>query len=321
MVHGRLGATGEVVGAGVTWPRFRLADEDQLGQTRVFVEVARAGGFAAAARRLGLPKSTISARIQALEERLGAQLFKRSTRQLSLTSEGSAYLEAVACAVDTLVDAEAASTSEKGVLSGTIRFTAPLEFPRAAITSALASFLQKHPRVRFEIILTNRPLDLVAENIDLALRGGEPGGAGLIIRKVGEISFGLYASPQYIERCGRPQSIDDLGTHDLLVFVSPSQSRMLRAADLLQGHEPRIATDNFAFLRRLAIAGVGVAAMPDLIVAHEVAAGRLERVLGAWSSDPTALYLVFPSRKDMTPRVKAFADHLVEAMAGWDSSS
>ncbi len=289
-----------------------------LNQTRVFVEVARAGGFAAAARRLGLPKSTISARVQALEVRLGAQLFKRSTRQLALTSEGQAYFDAVAGAVDTLVDAEAASTSEKGVLSGKIRFTAPLEFPRDAITSALATFLKKHPRVRFEMMLTNRPLDLVAENIDLALRGGDPGGAGLIIRKVGEIRFGLYASPDYLERCGRPETMEDLAKHDLLLFTSPSQSRMLRAAELLHGHEPRITVDNFAFLRRLAIAGLGLAAIPDAIVHPQVVAGRLVRVFDAWQSDPSALYVVFPSRKDMTPRVKAFADHLVEAMAGWD---
>lgn len=290
-----------------------------LNQTRVFIEVVRAGGFAAAARRLGLPKSTISARVQSLEQRLGAQLLKRSTRQLSLTAEGRAYFEAVASAVDTLVDAEAASTAEKGVLSGKIRFTAPLEFPRDAITSALASFLNLHPYVRFEIMLTNQPLDLVAENIDLALRGGDPGGAGLIIRKVGEIAFGLFASPVYIERCGRPESLEDLGSHDLLLFASPSQSRALRAADPMAGHEPRITSDNFAFLRRLAIAGIGITALPDLFVARDLASGRLERVLAAWTGDPSALFIVFPSRRDMTPRVKAFADHLAGAMAGWDS--
>jgi DNA-binding transcriptional LysR family regulator len=291
-----------------------------LNQTRVFVEVVRAGGFAAAARRMGLPKSTISARIQSLEQRLGAQLLKRSTRQLSLTSEGNAFFEAVASAVDTLVDAEAASTSEKGVLSGKIRFTAPLEFPRDAITAALSSFLKLHPHVRFEIMLTNRPLDLVAENIDLALRGGEPAGAGLIIRKVGEIAFGLYASPSYIERCGRPAILDDLGRHDLLLFASPSNSKVLSVADPLSGHEPRITSDNFAFLRRLAIAGIGITALPDRFVARELASGRLERVLETWTGEPSALFIVFPSRKDMTPRVKAFADHLVTALAGWDSA-
>jgi DNA-binding transcriptional LysR family regulator len=289
-----------------------------LNQTRVFVEVVRAGGFAAAARRLGLPKSTVSARIQALEERLGAQLLTRSTRQVALTEEGSAYFEAVASAVDALVDAEAASTAEKGVLSGRIRFTAPLEFPRDAITHAISTFLRQHPRVRFEIMLTNRPVDLVAENVDLALRGGDPGGAGHIIRKVGQIAFGLYASPAYVERCGRPETLEELAAHDLLLFASPSQSRVLRVSDPLGGSEPRIAADNFAFLRRMAIAGAGITAMPDALVAREVASGRLMRVLDAWTSEPSALFIVFPSRKGMTPRVKAFADHLAENMKGWD---
>ena len=291
-----------------------------LNQTRMFVEVVRAGGFAAAARRLNMPKSTVSLRVQALEARLGAQLLKRSTRRLALTTEGQAYFDAVAGAVDTLVDAEAATATDEGVLSGTIRFTAPLEFPRDGITHALSSFLAEHPRVRFDITLTNQPLDLIANNIDLALRGGDPGGAGLIIRKVGEIVFGLYASPQYVERCGRPETMSELERHDLMLFNSPSQSRALRAADPLAGHEPRLTVDNFAFLRRLAIAGVGIAALPHAVVGDAVAAGRLERVLESWTGDPSGLFLVFPSRRDMTLRVKAFADHLVAALGPWRSS-
>jgi DNA-binding transcriptional LysR family regulator len=287
-----------------------------LNQTRVFVEVVRAGGFAAAARRLGLPKSTISARVQALEARLGCQLLKRSTRHLSLTSEGSTYFETVAGAVDTLVDAEAASTAEQGVLSGKIRFTAPLEFPREALTVALASFTQAHPHIHFEVMLTNQPLDLVTENIDLALRGGEPGGSGLIIRKVGEIAWGLYASPYYLERRGRPKSLGALAGHDLLLFTSASQSRALRAAEPLHGHEARIACDNLAFLRRLAVKGAGIAAIPAPLVQRDVERGRLERVLETWEGEPSALHIVFPSRRDMSPRVKAFADHLVQALSG-----
>jgi DNA-binding transcriptional LysR family regulator len=285
-----------------------------LNQTRVFVEVVRAGGFAAAGRRLNLPKSTVSARVQALEERLGAQLLKRSTRQLALTSEGRAYFEAVAGAVDTLVDAEAASTADEGVLSGKIRFTAPLEFPRDAIIQSISAFLRQYPRVKFEIMLTNRPVDLVAENVDLALRGGNPGGAGLIVRKVGQIGMSFFASPAYVARCGCPANVEELAQHDLLLFSSASPSRLLRAADLVGSHEPRIACDNFAFLRRMAIAGAGLTALPDALVSHDLAAGRLVRVLESWSSEPSALYIVFPSRKDMTPRVKAFADHLAEAL-------
>jgi DNA-binding transcriptional LysR family regulator len=285
-----------------------------LNQTRVFVEVVRAGGFAAAGRRLHLPKSTVSARVQALEARLGAQLLKRSTRQVALTSEGRAYFDAVACAVDALVDAEAATTAEDGVLSGPIRFTAPLEFPRDALTTAICSFLENHPKVQFEITLTNRPVDLVAENIDLALRGGDPGGAGLIIRKVGQIVFGLYASPSYIARHGRPADLAALVDHNLLRFSSPSQSRVLRAADPVGAGAARISCDNFAFLRRLAARGAGITALPDALVTPQVASGALVRVLDGWNSESSALNLVFPSRRDMTPRVKAFADHLAAAL-------
>ena len=114
--------------------------------------------------------------------------------------------------------------------------------------------------------------------------------------------------------------MSELEKHDLILFNSPSQSRALRAADPLAGHEPRLTVDNFAFLRRLAIAGVGIAALPHALVGHEVAAGRLERVLDSWTGEPSGLFLVFPSRRDMTPRVKAFADHLVAALGPWQSS-
>ncbi len=286
-----------------------------LNQARVFVEVVRAGGFAAAARRLSLPKSTISARIQALEDRLGAQLLKRSPRQFALTAEGEAYFQAVAGAIDTLVDAEAASSSERGVLSGVIRFTAPLEFPREPMSLALASFLDKHPKIRFEVTLTNRAVDLVAENYDVALRGGEPGAAGHIIRKVGSFSFGLYASPAYLERRGVPQTLEELEGHEQLLFRSESQSRVLRNAEGLGSAEPRVCADNLSFLRRLALAGAGITSLPQMLAARDVATGRLVQVLEGWQAEPGTLHLVFPSRRDMTPRVKAFADHLAATFA------
>lgn len=291
-----------------------------LNQTRMFVEVVRAGSFAAAARNLGLPKSTVSARIQALEARLGAQLLRRSTRRLAMTEEGSAFFDSVADAVEALVQAEAATSAEDGVLSGTIRFTAPLEFPRAAITNALASFCRLHPKVRFELLLTNEPLDLVARNIDLALRGGEPGGAELIIRKVGHILFGLYASPEYLLKFGTPADFSELEQHDLLLFASPSESRALRAADPLMGREPRVASDNFAFLRELAIAGMGIVALPRAVVSAEIASGQLETVLAEWTGEPASMFLVFPSRRAISPRVRAFADHLITALDSRESS-
>ncbi len=291
-----------------------------LNQARMFVEVVRAGSFAEAARRLDIPKSTVSARIQALETRLGARLLRRSTRQLALTLEGEAYYDAVAGAIDRLVDAEAVTAESGGTLSGRIRFTAPLEFPHEAIISAFTTFTRNHPGVTFEILLSNEPFDLVARNIDLALRGGDPGGAGHIIRKVGELAFGLYASPAYLETHERPTALDELAGHDLLIFRSPSESRTIRAADPLSAFAPRVASDNFAFLHRLVLAGLGIASLPHALVHKDVEAGRLIRLLEGWSGKPGILHLVFPSRHDISPRVRAFADDLLAALASHNSS-
>lgn len=283
-----------------------------LNQTRCFVEVVRAGGFAAAARRLDCPKSTISARIQALEARLGAPLLERTTRRVALTPEGAAYFESVASAVDALVDAEAASSAEEGVLAGKIRFTAPLDYPREALTGALASFSGLHPKVRFELVMTDRRVDLVAEHFDLALRSGDPAGAGPGARAIGDFQLGLYASPNYLAKRGRPGGTIDLDTHDLLLFAPvaglPAHAdALLQAAD---GAEPRIVSDNFGMLRALALSGAGIAVLPDAYVEAEIAAGELERVIESWAGEPAGLYLQFPTRREPTPRVRAFGDHL-----------
>lgn len=283
-----------------------------LNQTRCFVEVVRAGGFAAAARRLDSPKSTISARIQALEARLGAQLLQRTTRRVLLTPEGAAYFEAVASAVDALVDAEADSATEEGVLSGKIRFTAPLEFPRDLLTGALASFSGLHPKVRFDLIMTNRRVDLVAETVDLALRGGDPASAGAGARPIGEFRLGLFASPNYLAKRGRPAGTIDLDAHDLLLFADAAGlgAHTGPLLDDAAGAQPKIISDNFDMLRTLALSGAGIAMLPDLYVEQDASGGDLERVIEDWAGEPVSLYLLFPLRRELAPRVKAFADHL-----------
>jgi DNA-binding transcriptional LysR family regulator len=282
-----------------------------LNQTRVFVEVVRAGGFASAARRLGVPKSTVSARVQALETRLGAQLLKRSTRQLTLTVEGRAYFAQVEEAVDAIVQAEAASAPDAGVLSGLIRFTAPLEFPRDVLSAALISFQSQHPKVKFELLLSNEMVDLVRDNVDLGLRFGDPGGAGLIIRKLGQSRFGFFASPAYVARRGRPRDVADLVAHDRLAYSAADGSRSLLVEGAEGGRpDATIVSNNLALLRELAAGGAGVVALPEPMVEREVKAGRLVRLLDGWEGPPIVMHLVFPSRRDITPRVRAFADHL-----------
>jgi len=286
-----------------------------LNQTRVFVEVVRSGGFAAAARRLGLPKSTVSARVQALEARLGAQLLRRSTRRLALTAEGEAYFRAVEDAIDALTGAEAAASPEAGVLAGLIRLTAPMEFPRSLLAAAILDFRNLHSNVRFDVVLSNERLDLVAENFDLGLRFGAPGSAGLIVRRIGATDLSLYASPAYLEARGAPQDLDALMDYDRLVFTSPLGSPVQAGTrSLVRLGEPAVKSNNLALLRALAVMGGGVVELPETMARRYVQDGRLASVLESSRAPPVEIHLAFPSRRALTPRVKAFADHLARAL-------
>lgn len=286
-----------------------------IDHARIFVQVVRSGGFSGAARQLRLPKSTVSARIRALELRLGTQLLKRTTRKIAMTTEGQAYFDAVAQAVDSLIEAETVLAGEAGVLSGVIRFTAPVEFPLESLSAALRNFCARHPKVRFEILLTNEPLDMVANNIDLALRGGEPTGSGLVIRKVGTFGFGLYASPAYIRIHGRPGSRRDLASHAVLAFGTRDRDGAFVGINALGVKVPLVISDSFRHLHELAAAGVGIALLPDPLAAPALADGQLERLEVGLRAPPANLFLVYPSRRDMSARVRAFAECLVEALA------
>ncbi|MBL0768516.1 LysR family transcriptional regulator [Sphingopyxis sp. DHUNG17] len=286
-----------------------------LDHAKIFVEVVRTGTFTAAAHRLRIPKSTVSARVKALEERLGAQLLKRTTRNVVLTFEGEAYFHAVAAAVDMLSNAEAAIVGDRGVLSGVIRFTAPLDFPVELLNSAICDFCRDHPHIRFDIRLTNDPVDMVTHNIDLALRGGEPAGRDMVVRKVGRIDFGLFASPAYFDGRIRPRSIGDLCGHDMLHFdPGPSRGATARLA-VPGGGEARIISDSYAQLAALATEGMGIACLPSPIAARGLETGLLERIEAGWEPPSANLYLVYPTRRDMSARVKAFAAHLTALLA------
>lgn len=283
-----------------------------LNQTACFVEVARSGGFAAAARKLGQPRSSVSARIQALEARLGVKLFRRSTRRVALTDAGRRYLAAVGSAVDAVTTAEAAHRAGRGVLSGRVRFTGPEELPRESVADAVAEFVSQHPEVRIEALLTNRKLDFYADDIDFALRGGTPRGAGQVVRKVGDYRFGLYASPGYISKAGKPTQRSDLKSHDLLWFAqsAPVSGPSLQAFGLSPPSPPKVTSDSLELLKCLALRGQGIAFLPVFVCSAEVAKGGLVPVLKSTRPSSSPLYVVFPSRESIAPAARALADHL-----------
>ncbi|ATQ41162.1 LysR family transcriptional regulator [Caulobacter mirabilis] len=291
-----------------------------LNRTHAFVAVARQGGFAAAGRTLGLPRSTISARVLALEAALGVRLLRRSTRRVVLTDEGRAYLEAVEGAIDALVAAEEGATTGGG-FRGVIRMTVPVETPLAPVSAAIVAFNAEHPRVVFDMRVTNRRLDLIAENIDLAIRGGDPGSAGLAASRLPDVPFGLFASPSYLAGRGTPHGLTDLLGHILLPLVGAERRRLvglppeLERRLLAQSTAP--AADSMTFLRHLALDGAGIVILPVPFCADDLAKGALRHLVPDWTGGADAAnWLVFPSRRDISPRVRAFVEVLRRRLGG-----
>src|SRR4051812_33214621 len=198
-----------------------------LNLVSAFVRVMETGSFTAAAKELGLPKSSVSRRVSALEAALRVRLLQRSTRKLVLTEAGRAYFDRVKTALGTLVDAGAAVTDLSGEIAGPIRFTAGGD-NTGLIAGLLAEFLARYPKVQIEAVLTPRRVDLVAEGFDLGLRAGPLVDSSLIATRLGRIELGLFASPAYLRKHGRPKSLADLAKHRFVLFGPPHERSQLR---------------------------------------------------------------------------------------------
>ncbi|WP_176399100.1 LysR family transcriptional regulator [Pandoraea sp. PE-S2T-3] len=288
-----------------------------LNATLAFVTVVECGAFSDAARLLDIPRSTVSARVAALEAHLGAVLLRRTTRRIALTDDGRAYYDRVAPAIAALREAEdqgVASVSGVTALAGSIRMSVPFDFPFDTLSEAVVSFRAAHPQIRFDILVDDSVSDFVDDNLDMAIRGGNPGGDHVIARRIASFSFGRFVNPAY----GKAETPDA----PQLAFRSRAAPAALpRSAALNAPAHPVVATNSFALLKQLAIKGAGVAVLPEHACEPEVARGELVRwalATPAGQSSPTSsqagLYLVYPSRRELSPRVKAFSDHLVNTL-------
>jgi DNA-binding transcriptional LysR family regulator len=278
-----------------------------LNAVRTFIEVVRAGGFSAASRHLGMPRSTVSLRVRTLEESLGVRLFKRSTRAIALTEEGRALFDGADAALGALAETVASIGSVDGELKGPIRVTAPADFPTGFLAEAIGSFRARHPRVTFEVILGNALLDLVSDNIDIALRIGIDNPQDTVMRRVFSAEYGLFASPAYLQQHGEPTTVTDVHT----LIVPPREMRNFLERSVFRAAfpaEPAIQANNFLLIRDLATGGHGVGVLPIGLSTPDVEQGRLRRTLPEMTGAVT-MGLSFPNRADMSERVRAFADH------------
>ena len=294
-----------------------------LNDLLYFAEVVEKGGFAAAGRALGLPKSKLSRRVAELESRLGVRLLQRTTRKLSLTEAGERFHRHCVDMRDAALAAAEAVALVQTEPRGTIRVACPVTLAQTSVGCVVPMFLQRYPGVRIDMRVSNRVVDLVEEGIDVALRVrttlGESG--SLVIKQLGPTYGLLVASPGLLDRQGVPATVDDLARLDTVAMSAAdgrSTWRLLgpgRAEHLLV-HRPRYVADDLLTVKAAVVAGIGMCLLPDYMCSESLANGRLVQVLPGWGPETGIVHAVFPSRRGLVPAVRRFLEFLGEHIRG-----
>lgn len=295
-----------------------------LNDIAMFVQVVRCGSFAEAARRLGMPPNTLSRRIQQLEAHLGTRLLQRSTRKLTLTSAGQGFHERCVGAVEGLLEAGQALMTGSNEPSGLVRVAAPADFFDFFQMEWVSGFLAEHPRVRLDFVLSDAKADLIAEQIDVAFRGGPLRDSGFVGRQILDPrSVGMVASPAYIAARGAPRTLQDLADHDCVISAQPGGHATWRLVGPEGEEEVQVAgrfSGNTAqALRKAAVAGLGIALLPPVMARLEVETGALIPVLPQYQPKGYGLNVLYPSRRQLPLAVSAFIGLVIRKMNTADS--
>lgn len=293
----------------------------RLDDLYYYAMVVRHGGFAAAGRALGVPKSRLSRHVNTLEEQLGVRLLQRSTRRFVVTDTGQQlfrHCEAMLAEAEAALEVVETARSEP---RGRIRVACPVAVAENMLAPVLPRFLARHPQVRVDLVVSNRRVDLLGEGFDAALRvrTAPSGEDGVVMRSFAELCELLVASPAYLAAAGAPEVPADLAAHQILAFDAEREKHawQLRSAD---GHEsrvelqPRLCCHSFPVLLQSALAGLGIALLPESTVRAALARGDLLPVLPGWSLPQGIFHVVFPHRRGLLPAVRAFIDFLAETM-------
>jgi DNA-binding transcriptional LysR family regulator len=284
----------------------------------LFARIVDAGSFTQAALRVDLPKSTVSRRIALLEAKLGERLLQRTTRKLMVTEFGAGLLEHARKVAEEVEAAGALVQHRQLAPSGRLRVSMPNDFANLGMNLVIARFIERYPSVKLELDLSPRRVDLVAENFDIAIRMGDlPDDASLNARRVANERMALYAAPSYTARRGLPEHPDDLANHDLLCLLSRSGGAapwVLTRGKLRWERElpPRLTANSPDLLARIACSGAGIAASSDLFVEPHVRKGELVRILPEWELPASIGWAVFPGRRLMPAKTRAFLDLMEE---------
>lgn len=297
---------------------------DRFHAISAFARVVEAGSFVRAAERLGVSVSAVSRQVAELEAHLDSRLLNRTTRRLSLTESGRVFYERCVQLLSDLDEAEQSAGAGAVRPRGTLRLTCGTTFGARHLTGAIADFIVRYPEMRLDVELSDRATDLVDEGFDAAVRIGAVGSQNLVARKIGETRLICCAAPAYLERRGEPKTPEELAAHDCLTYEYAPQKNVWPFRDP-QGNECNVHVagpvhaNNGAFLSALAVAGTAIVLEPDFQVGPEVRAGRLVPILRRFEPQPANIYVVYPSRRNLSAKVRAFTDFLSArfAVAEW----
>ncbi len=285
---------------------------DRFHELEVFVAVADAGSFAKAGARLRLSPPAVTRAISALENRLGARVFNRTTRSLAITDVGQRFLESGRRVLDDLEAAEKEAVGASAMPQGHLTMTASVTFGRSAVAPVVSAFLEQHPRVSASVLLLDRVVNLVEEGIDIAVRIGSLPDSSLVARRIGTVSRVLVASPDYLARREAPAAPADLRLHAFIAFTGLVPNREWRFQDR-QKHgsvrlQPAFEINDAAAAIEAAETGHGITAALSYMVSDRIREGKLVPVLAAFALPPQPVHLVYPHARLVAPKLRAFVD-------------
>ncbi|MFN4350249.1 MAG: LysR family transcriptional regulator [Hylemonella sp.] len=290
---------------------------DRFAEIELFVQVAETGSLSRAAEALGLSNAAASRHLQALEDRLGARLVERNTRRLFLTDTGQEFFSRAKTLLADLKDAEDVVNAHTLNPTGMLRISASLSFSMQHIAPLLRAYTERYPNVTVHVEAANRYLDIIDNNIDVAIRTREfEPDSNITVRRLAQTRRILVAAPRYLARHGRPRTLEELAQHKLLIytyannpgelrFTRDEQTTALQVKGLLESNDGQI-------LRAAALDGMGILVQPTYIVYDDMVAGRLVPVLDDWDLPRLTVNLAYPSRKHLSAKVRTFIDFMAE---------
>lgn len=293
-----------------------------LSEIDAFIQVVRKGGFSAAEKSSGIPKSTLSRKVLSLEKRLKTTLLKRTTRKLSLTTVGELYYQGCSNALSEIDDIEQQAMDSEVKASGVIRLTAPVEVASEVLPELIQKFQSQYPAITFDLDLNDRIVDLVEENFDCALRGGDvKNSSSLIAKKVGFGEFKLYTSQHYLNahpklKSASPHHIEELNCH----YFNGNGVKEVWELENENGEQLKIKlkisirSNSLLILKHLTECGSGIALLPRFICQKEEQSKKLIPIFPEWKSQYESFHIVMPKKKYVTPRVKLFSDFLTHEL-------